>query len=83
MSDEFRKPGRKTILLVEDDKDVGWSYKEMLEDAGYAVTWMSDGVKVMQLKSAEVNTYDCIILDLQLNGLDPANTAHRSHFQED
>lgn len=59
------------ILVVEDEKKVASFIKRGLEQEGYAVDAVYDGVQ--GLEYAEVNEYDIIILDIMLpkkNGLD-------------
>ncbi len=52
------------LLLVEDDKSLGRLIKRGLEEAGYTVDWVSDGITAEEyIKSVE---YKVIILDLML-----------------
>ncbi|WP_340695439.1 response regulator transcription factor [Hydrogenobacter thermophilus] len=52
------------LLLVEDDKSLGRLVKRGLEEAGYTVDWVSDGITAEEyIKSVE---YKVIILDLML-----------------
>jgi DNA-binding response OmpR family regulator len=52
------------ILLVEDDPKASRFVREGLQEEGYAVDLASDGVEGAQL--GHLNTYDLIILDIQL-----------------
>jgi DNA-binding response OmpR family regulator len=52
------------ILLVEDDKDLQESLKELFVEAGYFVKTASDGVEA--LKQVNNNEFDLVILDLGL-----------------
>jgi DNA-binding response OmpR family regulator len=56
------------ILLVEDNRDIAEMVVEFLERKGYAVDYAGDGVTGLHL--AVTNTYDVIVLDLMLPGLD-------------
>jgi DNA-binding response OmpR family regulator len=56
------------ILIIEDDTDITRLLEVNLEDMGYDVTLAHDGTA--GLKQAISATYDLIILDLMLPGLD-------------
>ena len=56
------------ILVVEDDNDVATSLYEFLEECGYIVDAAADGVTGLHL--ATVGTFDAIVLDVALPGLD-------------
>ncbi len=57
-----------SILLVEDNRDIAEMVVEFLERKGYAVDYAGDGVTGLHL--AVTNSYDVIVLDLMLPGLD-------------
>ena len=56
------------ILIVEDDNDVATSLCEFLEKCGHIVDAAADGVTGLHL--ATVGTFDAIVLDVALPGLD-------------
>ena len=56
------------ILIVEDDDDVATSLYEFLEKCGYIVDAAADGVTGLHL--ATTGTFDAIVLDVALPGLD-------------
>ena len=56
------------ILIIEDDNDVATSLYEFLEKRGYIVDAAADGVTGLHL--ATVGTFDAIVLDVALPGLD-------------
>jgi DNA-binding response OmpR family regulator len=56
------------ILLIEDDQAVASTLGEFLELRGYSVDYAADGVTGLHL--AIVNSYDVVIADLGLPGLD-------------
>jgi DNA-binding response OmpR family regulator len=58
---------RKTILIVEDDTDIGEVLQEMLEEAGYAVEVQRDGHAAEQLQEPFP---DLLFLDIRLSGTD-------------
>jgi len=52
------------LLLVEDDKALGRLLKKGLEEEGFFVDWVSNGLTAQQY--LEENSYEVIILDLML-----------------
>ena len=56
------------LLLVEDDKALGDVVRRGLESYGYRVAWARDGDTAYD--RACTGTYDALILDLMLPGLD-------------
>jgi len=56
------------ILLVEDDKNLGFICQEFLESEGYYVELESDGMA--GLKSFQNNAYDLALLDIMLPKMD-------------
>lgn len=56
------------ILLVEDNQNIAEMVGEFLERQGYALDFAADGVTGLHL--AVSNSYDLIVLDLMLPGMD-------------
>ncbi|MDW8478993.1 MAG: response regulator transcription factor [Xanthomonadales bacterium] len=56
------------ILLIEDNRNIAEMVGEYLERRGYGVDYAADGVTGLHL--AVTNSYDVIVLDLMLPGLD-------------
>ena len=63
------------ILLVEDNRGISEMVGEFLERRGYGLDYASDGVTGLHL--AESNSYDVIILDLMLPGMDGLEVCRR------
>ncbi len=59
------------ILLAEDDRAFGTILRKELEDDGYAVDLVIDGVEAV-LRAIE-NNYDFVILDIKMPRLDGIN----------
>ena len=57
-------PGRRSILLVEDDADMAAMYRWRLEQAGFDVTVVRDGVEAMTV--AQTLVHDLIVMDIGL-----------------
>jgi DNA-binding response OmpR family regulator len=55
------------LLIIEDEEDIVIPVKSVLERKGYVVDFALEGKKGLYL--AHVNKYDCILLDLNLPGL--------------
>ena len=56
------------VLLVEDHKDIAEMVIAYFESRNFEVDYAADGITGLHL--AITNTYDCIILDLMLPGID-------------
>ena len=58
------------ILLLEDDLDLGETILDILEDEGYSVTWVKDGIDASDITYQE--SFDLYIFDINVpnfNGL--------------
>jgi DNA-binding response OmpR family regulator len=56
------------LLIIEDEQEIALPLKKALERHGFAVDHAVDGEK--GLGHAQINNYDCILLDLNLPGID-------------
>ncbi|MFO1517147.1 MAG: response regulator transcription factor [Lysobacterales bacterium] len=63
------------ILLVEDDRGIAGMVGEYLEHRGFGVDYASDGPRGLRL--AAENSYDVIVLDLMLPGMDGLDLCRR------
>ncbi len=63
------------VLLIEDSLDLSANVGEFLESRGYDVDYARDGSKGLQLASTD--SYDAVILDLGLPGLDGITLCQR------
>ncbi len=61
------------ILVVEDDTNVGSAFSEMLEHAGFKVTWMDTAVTALGAMSHKLP--DALVLDLLLPDMDGLDLA--------
>ena len=55
---------KKRILIVDDEKDVGWTLKLMLEYYGFDIDCFTDSATA--LEKFKPNLYDLIILDIRM-----------------
>lgn len=63
-----REDANGMILLIEDNRGIAEMVGEFLERRGYGVDYAADGVTGLRL--AIQNSYDVVVLDLMLPGLD-------------
>ncbi len=60
----------KTILIVEDEKDLLDSYKELVESAGYIAITALDGYQGLDQLAKNIGGIDLVLLDLMMPGVD-------------
>jgi CheY-like chemotaxis protein len=63
------------IIVVDDDPIVGGLTLELLQDAGFAVQWVSDSLKATDIIKAQKP--NLVILDILMPGLDGLTLLHR------
>ncbi|HEC65678.1 MAG TPA: response regulator transcription factor [bacterium] len=68
------------LLIVEDEKRIALPLKKALEKKGYAVDYAEDGKKGLSL--AQINEYDCLILDLNLPEIDGIEIAKKLRSED-
>ena len=69
-------PGlRQTILVVEDDRNIGNGLRRALEGEGYDVRWVTDGSSA--LEAAAAGGVDLVVLDLYLPDVDGVEVCHQ------
>jgi DNA-binding response OmpR family regulator len=56
--------GTKNILLIDDESDITFAIKSILEDNGFKVDSFND--PILALNSYKSNFYDLIILDIKM-----------------
>ena len=63
------------LLIVEDEEDLALGLKRGLRKNGYEADWTSEGREGLDLALAE--DYGCVLLDLNLPGLDGLDLLRR------
>jgi DNA-binding NtrC family response regulator len=58
-------PRKRHVLIVDDDIQLAWSLKEILESEGYEATIVPDGV--LALKFVQEHRLDAVVCDLQMS----------------
>jgi len=71
----------KRILIVEDDHSIASLQRDYLELAGYEVAIVSSGSEALEAVARE--TYDLIILDIMLPGVDGFSVLRTIREEED
>lgn len=69
------------ILLVEDDVQIAFIIKEMLEEKGYFVTWATTGLE--GLDDFKHDAYDLMLVDLMLPEMDGFSLVKNIRFVSD
>lgn len=64
ISQNTHKVNKRTLLLVEDDENLGFVVKDYLEHNNYTVHWVKDGQA--GLKMALESTFDIAVFDIML-----------------
>ena len=62
------KASTSSILLIEDHRDIAEMVTAYLENRGFSIDYAADGITGLHL--AVSNSYDAIVLDLMLPGMD-------------
>ena len=58
----------KRILLIDDEPDITFTIKDILEDHGFQVDSFTD--PILALNSYKSNFYDLVILDIKMPKMD-------------
>lgn len=69
------KNEQNRILLVDDEKDLCWTFEMQFEDSEYELTTVQSGEKAVQ--EMKKSFYPLVILDSKLPGIDGFETARR------
>lgn len=69
------KNSSRSVLLVEDHQELAETVGSYLEATNYIVDYASDGLTAMHL--GVTNTYDAIVLDIMLPGVDGLTVCQR------
>ena len=67
------------LLLIEDEEDLAKPLIKALSEYGFAVDYSNEGKS--GLSKAEINHYDCILLDLNLPGIDGISISNKLRAQ--
>jgi PAS domain S-box-containing protein len=63
------EPGRRNLLLVEDNTQVGEFAKHLLEDLGYATTWAANAQAALRILETEASRFDVVFSDVVMPGM--------------
>ena len=65
----------KKILVVDDEANIRELYKEELEDMGYEVTAVTDGMQALAL--LDKSMFDLVTLDMRMPDMDGIETLRK------
>jgi CheY-like chemotaxis protein len=68
MENNAGMPRKRHVLIVDDDIELAWSFKETLESFGYEATIVPDGG--LALKFVLQHELDAVVCDLQMSRLE-------------
>ena len=68
MGEKREIPAKAKILIIDDEKDIGWLFSKILTEEGYQVLIALDGQTGISIIKKEKP--DLVILDLKLPGMD-------------
>ena len=68
-------PATRNILVVDDEQNIRFLYKEELEEAGYQVSVAATGEEALKMLDKQVP--DLIILDIKMPGMDGIEVMRR------
>ena len=66
---------KRVLLLLEDEPEIAWATKKMLERHGYAVTCVLNGVEGLEVASS--GDHDLCLLNVALPGMNGYTVAER------
>ncbi|MFP3902707.1 MAG: response regulator [Armatimonadota bacterium] len=69
--------GGETILVVDDDADICWATRRLLEGEGYQVITASNGIEAVEIYEKKGDTIDAVILDLVMPEMDGETCLNR------
>ena len=61
---------KKTIFIIDDDKDMRKKYKRLLVDAGFDVVQAPNAIEVANILMREKSNIDLILLDINMPQID-------------
>ena len=61
-------PRKRHVLIVDDDVELSWSFKQTLESCGYDATIVPDGA--LALKFVQDHQLDAVVCDLEMARLE-------------
>ncbi len=73
--DEYLKTGMERIMFVDDEEEITFIGKKMLESLGYSVTIRTDGNRAFQEFKRHPEDYDLLVTDQIMPGLLGTNLA--------
>jgi len=65
----------KKVLVVDDEQNIRELYKEEIEEMGYEVTLVNDGIEALAM--LDKTKFDLVTLDMRMPGMDGIETLRK------
>ena len=66
---EVAEPGQQSVLLVEDNSQVGEFARQLLDDLGYRTTWVPSAKAALQVLEEDAGRFDTVFSDVVMPGM--------------
>ena len=73
------EPVGATVLVVEDNEQVGRVCTEILADMGYETEWATDGARALEILARQGSDFDLVFSDVMMPGMTGIELAHTIH----
>lgn len=71
-SERRNMSGKASILIVDDDRGMGETLVDIMEDMGYDADVAEDGFEAIE--KAKSGTFDLVLMDIEMPGMDGVET---------
>ncbi|MBI0537675.1 PAS domain S-box protein [Roseomonas sp. KE2513] len=68
--------GRRNVLLVEDNTQVGEFARQLLDDLGYAATWAPNAQAALGILERDADCFDTVFSDVVMPGMNGVELGH-------
>ncbi len=68
--------GRRNVLLVEENTQVGEFATQLLDDLGYTTTWAPNPQAALQILEEDASRFDTVFSDIVMPGMNGVELGH-------